>query len=138
MKHALGIGMRGTVEHGSAHRVREQRRPHRAQLTAVAVSEVARLLLTQRLANGIHVASGVVGTDVRQRVADRLDTCLGKILRQIDEVVAFRKKAGEVELMATLDRASRVIAPWRELRDRTRWEPGWGACTKPAAAGEEE
>ena len=55
------------------------------------------------------------------------------------EVVAFRKKRGEVELMATLDRSSRVVAPWRELRDRSRWEPGWGPCERtPVNKGEEE
>lgn len=54
------------------------------------------------------------------------------------EILEFRKKTGEVELRATLDRSSRVLAPWRELRDRSRWEPGWGACVKDTDSGEEE
>jgi len=28
-------------------------------------------------------------------------------------------------LFATLDRDATLTIPWRELRDRARWEPGW-------------
>ncbi len=41
------------------------------------------------------------------------------------EVVTFLKRKGEVELRATLDEETLVRIPWRALRDRTRWVPGW-------------
>jgi tryptophan-rich hypothetical protein len=41
------------------------------------------------------------------------------------EVITFLKRKGEVELRATLDEDARVRLPWRELRDRARWVPGW-------------
>ena len=41
------------------------------------------------------------------------------------EVDVLHKRAGEVELRAALDRAARLLIPWRSLRDRSQWEPGW-------------
>ena len=41
------------------------------------------------------------------------------------EVTSYSKKKGVVVLMATLDTSTRVTIPWRELRDREQWEPGW-------------
>lgn len=41
------------------------------------------------------------------------------------EVVRHEKKRGEVVLRATLDRDVELSFPWRMLRDRSRWLPGW-------------
>lgn len=41
------------------------------------------------------------------------------------EVVRHNKKRGEVVLRATLDRDAELCFPWRELRDRSKWLPGW-------------
>ena len=63
---ASGVRVARTVEHGGAHRAREQRRPHSAELAAVAEPEVGDLLDTERLADRVHVAGGVVRADVLQ------------------------------------------------------------------------
>lgn len=41
------------------------------------------------------------------------------------EVSSYSKKKGVVTLFATLDRDTTLTIPWRELRERERWEPGW-------------
>lgn len=41
------------------------------------------------------------------------------------EVITFFKKRGEVELRATLDEGVTHRMPWRTLRDRAHWVPGW-------------
>ena len=40
------------------------------------------------------------------------------------EVVAFARRRGTVTLLAVLTGARREL-PWRALRDRGRWAPGW-------------
>lgn len=40
-------------------------------------------------------------------------------------VVEFVTKAGDVQLEAVLDRGYKMSLPWRDLRDRARWTPGW-------------
>lgn len=37
----------------------------------------------------------------------------------------FKKKSGQLVLRAVLDASVEVTIPWRELRDRDLWEPGW-------------
>jgi tryptophan-rich hypothetical protein len=41
------------------------------------------------------------------------------------EVEQLQPKTGQVVLRATLDPHQRLIIPWRELRDRSRWLPDW-------------
>lgn len=41
------------------------------------------------------------------------------------EVIEHRKRAQAVVLRATLDAATTLVIPWRDLRDRERWVPGW-------------
>jgi tryptophan-rich hypothetical protein len=41
------------------------------------------------------------------------------------EVEGIRPSTGEVVLRATLDRAHKLIIPWRDLQDRSSWVPGW-------------
>ena len=41
------------------------------------------------------------------------------------EVITHLKRRGEVVLRATLDERCTITIPWRELRDRERWTPGW-------------
>ena len=41
------------------------------------------------------------------------------------EVIRHDKKRGEVVLRATLDREAELVLPWRALRDRAKWLPGW-------------
>ena len=36
-----------------------------------------------------------------------------------------RKERGVVRARAVLDTAVEIELPWRELRDRALWEPGW-------------
>jgi tryptophan-rich hypothetical protein len=40
------------------------------------------------------------------------------------EVISFDDDAGEVTLRAVIDAETKAI-PWRNLRDRDRWKPGW-------------
>ena len=40
------------------------------------------------------------------------------------EVVSYQPDTGEVSLRAVLDGAAETI-PWRHLRDRSQWRPGW-------------
>lgn len=40
------------------------------------------------------------------------------------EVVRYDSESGEVTLEAVLD-GETVAIPWRDLRDREVWEPGW-------------
>jgi tryptophan-rich hypothetical protein len=40
------------------------------------------------------------------------------------EVVSWHPDDGEVTLRAVLD-GETTRRPWRQLRDRERWEPGW-------------
>lgn len=40
------------------------------------------------------------------------------------QVLHFEKKKGEVVLEAVLDH-HRLRLPWRELRNRDEWRPGW-------------
>ncbi|MEM1350353.1 MAG: TIGR02450 family Trp-rich protein [Myxococcota bacterium] len=44
------------------------------------------------------------------------------------EVESYRKKSKHVVLRATLDSAETLVLPWRELRDRSSWLPGWHNC----------
>lgn len=39
--------------------------------------------------------------------------------------IVIEVSRGEVELQAILAPAARVRLPWRGLRERPRWEPGW-------------
>ncbi len=41
------------------------------------------------------------------------------------EVLSFAKKSGELTLFAILEKTTTIQIPWRELRDRETWEPGW-------------
>jgi tryptophan-rich hypothetical protein len=41
------------------------------------------------------------------------------------EVEALRPSTGVAVLRATLDPHHKLLIPWRELRDRARWLPGW-------------
>ena len=41
------------------------------------------------------------------------------------EVIEHRKRAQEVVLRATLNKSAELIIPWRALRDRSLWTPGW-------------
>jgi tryptophan-rich hypothetical protein len=41
------------------------------------------------------------------------------------EVMSFAKKSGQLTLFAILEKATTIQIPWRELRDREKWEPGW-------------
>ena len=53
------------------------------------------------------------------------------------EVITWRKSAGEVVLRAVLDAKVRVTIPWRQLRDRERWQPGHQRLPlEPRAPGE--
>ena len=40
------------------------------------------------------------------------------------DVVEFRKNSGEVVIRAVIDDHRRSI-PWRTLRNREQWTPGW-------------
>lgn len=50
------------------------------------------------------------------------------------EVTSFTPKRGLVRLRAVLDACIELELPWRALRDRERWLPGWatGQCQQPA------
>jgi tryptophan-rich hypothetical protein len=41
------------------------------------------------------------------------------------EVESFSKKRGVLTLFAVLEKTTTISIPWRELRDREKWEPGW-------------
>ena len=41
------------------------------------------------------------------------------------EVEEYRPNKKEVVLRASLDKAHKLYLPWRALRDRTQWVPGW-------------
>lgn len=41
------------------------------------------------------------------------------------EVVAHNHKTGMVTLRPALEPDAGIELPWRELRDRARWSPGW-------------
>lgn len=58
----------------------------------------------------------------------------GRLAHRHWEVIEWRKKRGEVVLRALLDAGALVEIPWRELRDRARWQPGLAQCGR----GEEE
>ncbi|MCA8922660.1 MAG: TIGR02450 family Trp-rich protein [Planctomycetes bacterium] len=51
-------------------------------------------------------------------------------------VVEFAVRKGLATLEAVLTKRRREL-PWRELRDRTRWVPGWESPSEPAAGGVE-
>jgi hypothetical protein len=40
------------------------------------------------------------------------------------------KKSGMIVLRAVLEASVEVTIPWRELRDRQLWEPGWSKCER--------
>lgn len=42
----------------------------------------------------------------------------------------FMKKSGMIVLRAVLEASVEVTIPWRELRDRQLWEPGWSKCER--------
>lgn len=41
------------------------------------------------------------------------------------EVSSFDKSSSDVVLFAVLDKSTKIRFPWRDLRDRDLWEPGW-------------
>lgn len=41
------------------------------------------------------------------------------------EVEEYRPSRQEVVLRASLDKARKLCLPWRALRDREQWTPGW-------------
>ena len=45
-------------------------------------------------------------------------------LRKHWQVTAFDEESGEATLEAVLD-GHEVVVPWRQLRDREQWRPGW-------------
>ena len=41
------------------------------------------------------------------------------------EVEGYQPRAGLVVLRASLSPERKLILPWRQLRDRAQWTPGW-------------
>jgi tryptophan-rich hypothetical protein len=53
------------------------------------------------------------------------------------EVIAFSKRGGWVEMRPALEPSALLRRPWRELRDREAWLPGWVSvpCTEEEDEG---
>lgn len=52
------------------------------------------------------------------------------------EVVSFTRREGTVSLRPVLAPDEPVEIPWRDLRDRTRWVPGWVSVVEPDETSE--